>query len=84
MIQIAVKPVFQVIPDKNFEESIRDKGKVEYCFNCGSPYFYITTEKSEDKEEISYFCAVCGQYQGGWTLPTLEKELTEQKEENKK
>ncbi|MHA1863165.1 MAG: hypothetical protein ACTSWA_05295 [Candidatus Thorarchaeota archaeon] len=76
-IIVAVKPVFEVIDDAEFDRqsSFSEKTEVKYCYNCGSPLMYIRVELGDDgSTDTSWYCAVCGRMQGGITLPSPFKE----------
>ena len=75
-ICVIVKPVFDVVEDADFnveglltQNTGTETRNVEYCYECGSPLFYIKhiCKKEEDKIILSseWYCAVCGSYQGG-------------------
>jgi len=71
-IKVFVKPVFEVFESSSFEEedSLLEKSKVQYCFNCGSPLMYILTEYIDNNIAFTWYCAVCGKCQRGCSIPS--------------
>jgi hypothetical protein len=70
-IIVAVKPVFEVVPEGVFDEkdSMTETVSVKSCYTCGSPLMYIRQEKNyEGKKgctDYTWYCAVCGTCQMG-------------------
>ena len=91
-ITVKVRPVFEVIEDADFKEGwAKDLEyskdiSVSYCFECGSPLMYVKQEFHEEDGQrfvdVTTFCAVCGQGQGGWDVYLGESDV-EQEEKAK-
>jgi len=91
-IKVIVKPVFKVIDGGEFDEVLHYNitGRTEralYCYNCGSPLFYMEETSETDEESkfkytssVDYFCAVCGRAQGGYSFPNPFTEGPEEEE----
>ena len=73
-IPVLVKRVFEVCPEADFEGEV-DR-YIKYCYNCGSPLMYVeeTFDENGFLEEINFYCAVCGKFQGGVDLKKSSKE----------
>lgn len=68
-IPVIVKAVDDVVPSGSVDKDSPDlMGKITSCFNCGGLLFYQVVMSVVDAKhaiDISIYCAVCGQSQGG-------------------
>jgi len=74
-IIVVVKPFSDVVDGTLAkEDSWNGKIRIEHCSNCGSPLMYVRIEYDYEGErgadDYSFYCAVCGQCQGGHVLPS--------------
>jgi len=72
-VLVAVKPVFDVIDDGQFDprDSMNSRVGVEHCCVCGSPLMYVRVEDFGESMDYTWFCAVCGQEQMGLEVPKI-------------